>query len=84
MCLQVVAGVMLTLLLLGPHPYQAGIPAEYQAVDRWFLLDTNLAPARPWSLTPALPVSSLALVQGTAPSGTGWSTPIHRWATASP
>lgn len=50
-----------------PHPYQAGIPAEYQQADRWFLLDTSLDPARPWSLDTALPVFSLALMQGKAP-----------------
>jgi hypothetical protein len=51
-----------------PHPYQAGIPAEYQQADRWFLLDTTLDPPRPWSLATPLPVFSLALVQGTAPA----------------
>jgi len=51
-----------------PHPYQAAIPAEYQQVDRWFLLDTTLDPARPWSLSTALPVFSLALIQGKAPN----------------
>jgi len=51
-----------------PHPYQAGIPAAYQQADRWFLLDTTLDPARPWSLATPLPVFSLALVQGTAPT----------------
>ena len=51
-----------------PHPYQAGIPVEYQQADRWFLLDTTLDPARPWTLATDLPVFSLALVQGKAPA----------------
>jgi len=51
-----------------PHPYQAGIPAEYQQVDRWFRLDTSLDPPPPWKLTDDLRVFSLALVQGKAPN----------------
>ena len=50
-----------------PHPYQAGIPAEYQQADRWFRLDTALDPPSPWGLTTDLQVFSLALVQGKAP-----------------
>jgi hypothetical protein len=50
-----------------PHPYQSGIPAEYQSKDRWFLLDTNLDPARPWTLDTEIPVYSLALVLGNSP-----------------
>jgi hypothetical protein len=49
------------------HPYQVGIPAEYQHVDRWFRLDTTLDPASPWDLTTELSVFALALVQGTTP-----------------
>ncbi len=51
-----------------PHPYQDAIPAEYRQVDRWFLLDTSLDPARPWQLGTPLPVLALALVQGQAPT----------------
>ncbi len=47
-----------------PHPYQANIPEGYKAADRWFLLDTNLDPKRPWGLKTELPVFSLALVLG--------------------
>lgn len=46
------------------HPYQAAIPDEYKNIPRWFLLDTNLDPPRPWTLATVLPVFSLALVQG--------------------
>ena len=46
------------------HPYQDKIPAEWKDVDRWFLLDTNLDPARPWKLDTEIPVFSLALVEG--------------------
>lgn len=51
-----------------PHPYRAGIPAEYQAADRWFRLDTAVDPPRPWKLTDDLRVFALALVQGKAPN----------------
>ncbi len=52
----------------GTHPYQTVIPAEYQNVDRWFLLDTSLDPKRPWELGTPLPVFALALVMGNAPN----------------
>jgi hypothetical protein len=47
-----------------PHPYQVNVPEEYKNEDRWFLLDTNLDPPRPWKLETELPVFSLALVEG--------------------
>ncbi len=50
------------------HPYQTSVPREFQAEDRWFLLETNLDPPRPWSLGTELPVFSIALVKGTSPS----------------
>jgi hypothetical protein len=50
-----------------PHPYQSDIPAEFQGKNRWFLLDTNLDPARPWTLDTEIPVFSLALVLGNSP-----------------
>lgn len=46
------------------HPYQTNIPEEYEKVDRWFLLDTNLDPPRPWKLETKIPVFSLAFVTG--------------------
>lgn len=46
------------------HPYQSGIPAEYRDEDRWFLLETDLDPPRPWKLDTEIPVFSLALVDG--------------------
>jgi hypothetical protein len=49
------------------HPYQTLVPAEYQNVDRWFLLETSLDPPRPWELGTQLPVFALALVKGKAP-----------------
>lgn len=49
------------------HPYQANIPAEYQKVDRNFLLDTSLDPPRPWALNTKLPVYSLAVFLGSKP-----------------
>lgn len=50
------------------HPFQENIPAEYSAKDRWFLLDTNLDPKRPWSLSTEIPVFALALERGSAPA----------------
>src|SRR5690606_8005236 len=47
-----------------PHPYQVTVPEEYKNVDRWFLLDTNLDPPRPWKLETEIPVYSIALVDG--------------------
>jgi hypothetical protein len=46
------------------HPYQTDLPAKYKEIPRWYLLDTNLAPPRPWSQETNLPVFSLALVRG--------------------
>ena len=50
--------------LAHPHPYQHEIPPKYHSVPRWFLLDSNLDPPRPWQLTTNLPVFSLALAIG--------------------
>ncbi len=50
--------------LAHPHPYQEALPEEYQNIPRWYLLDTNLDPPRPWKLGTSLPVFSLAFVQG--------------------
>ena len=49
------------------HPYQSQIPGAYKSLERWFLLDTNLDPKRPWSLSTEIPVYSLALTLGTKP-----------------
>jgi hypothetical protein len=46
------------------HPYQVDVPEKYKSIPRWYLLDTNLDPPRPWSETTNLPVFSLALVRG--------------------
>ncbi|MGB2823100.1 MAG: hypothetical protein WBF17_19100, partial [Phycisphaerae bacterium] len=46
------------------HPYQEAIPEKYKDVHRWFLLDTNLDPPRPWTHQTNLPVFSMALVRG--------------------
>ncbi len=50
------------------HPYQVNVPAEYRNETRWFLLSTSLDPPRPWKLNAELPVFSLALTRGRAPS----------------
>ena len=50
-----------------PHPYQVNIPDKYLAKDRWFALDTNLDPPRPWTMRTNIPVFSLALVTGQEP-----------------
>jgi hypothetical protein len=46
------------------HPYQTAIPEEYKKEDRWYLLDTNLDPPRPWKLDTEIPVYSIAFVDG--------------------
>lgn len=46
------------------HPYQIDVPPEYKSRQRWFLLDTNIDPPRPWTVKTELPVMSLALVLG--------------------
>ncbi|MFP4027306.1 MAG: hypothetical protein ACLFWL_05900 [Candidatus Brocadiia bacterium] len=46
------------------HPYQSAIPEAYKDIHRWFLLDTDLDPERPWKLKTNVPVFSLALVLG--------------------
>jgi len=52
----------------GQHPYQSSIPAEYGNVRRWFLLDTDVNPPRPWTLSTRISVFSLALVLGSSPT----------------
>lgn len=44
------------------HPYQANIPEYLQDVQRWYLLETDLDPERPWDHKTNIPVFSLALV----------------------
>ncbi len=45
-------------------PYNVDVPKRYQNLNRWFALDTNLGPPRPWNLQTKLPVFGLALKQG--------------------
>jgi len=45
-------------------PYDTDVPERYRNQPRWFALDTNLDPPRPWNLDTKLPVFSLALVRG--------------------
>ncbi len=46
------------------HPFQYAIPEEYQARERWFLLDTDRNPERPWQLNTRLNLFSIALSLG--------------------
>ncbi len=50
--------------LAARHPYQVDVPDKYKDIPRWYLLDTNLDPPRPWNQHTNLPVFSLALVRG--------------------
>jgi hypothetical protein len=51
------------------HPYQAGLPDEYQDVDRWFLLDASVnMQEHPWEFFWPVNVFALALVQGQKPT----------------
>jgi len=49
------------------HPYESNLPPELAARQRWFLLDSPLNPPRPWELTTALRIFSLALERGQKP-----------------
>jgi hypothetical protein len=51
-----------------PHPYQEDVPAEYKNAERWFLLDTNLDPPRPWSLGTEPPVFAVGFGLGESPN----------------
>lgn len=59
-----------------PHPYAANLPPDYRAADRWFLLDTDLDPPRPWTLSTEIPVFALARVLG-QPGGREWLIYAH-------
>ncbi len=43
------------------HPFQSAIPEEYKGKDRWFLLESNANPPRPWKLETKLNLFALAL-----------------------
>lgn len=43
------------------HPYQTDLPSQVEDGPRWFLLETDLDPERPWDMQTNLPVFSLAL-----------------------
>ena len=49
------------------HPYQVNIPKEHRTWDRWYLLETDVNPARPWDLQTPLAVFAIANVLGMAP-----------------
>lgn len=51
------------------HPFNVDLPERYEESDRWFLLDTNRDPDRPWEFTTPLPVFSLARVIGEGRGG---------------
>jgi hypothetical protein len=46
------------------HPFQANLPDRLRSIHRWYLLDTNLDPPRPWNQKTNLPVFALALEMG--------------------
>ena len=58
------------------HPFRSELPEKYQNTHRWYLLDTDLDPQRPWDLDTELPVFSLALVRRTD-SGRRWLLYAH-------
>ncbi len=52
----------------GQHPYQQNLPNEIAIQERWFLLDTDVNPERPWKLETNISVFALALKLGEAPN----------------
>lgn len=60
----------------GQHPYQVNIPPEIAIQPRWFLLDADVNPPRPWKLETEIPVFALAHVLGEAPERT-WLVYAH-------
>ncbi len=50
------------------HPFDDQIPLKWQAVDRWYNLDTSHDPPGPWTLDTELPVMAVARVLGAKPS----------------
>lgn len=49
------------------HPYQEAIPPALRSRPRWFLLEAEGNPPRPWTLETELPLFSMALELGQAP-----------------
>jgi hypothetical protein len=49
------------------HPYTTALPENLARAQRWYLLDSDLNPKRPWSLDTPIRVYSLALEIGKAP-----------------
>jgi hypothetical protein len=46
------------------HPYQSSVTADWRDVPRWFLLESDANPPRPWSPATRLEVFSVALQLG--------------------
>lgn len=49
------------------HPFQSDLIEKYKDEERWFRLETNRDPERPWKFTTHLPVWPLARVIGKKP-----------------
>jgi hypothetical protein len=47
------------------HPYQASVSSEWRDVPRWFVLESDANPPRPWSPATKLEVYAVALQLGT-------------------
>jgi len=60
----------------GSHPYQEDIPEEYKKAVRWYLLDADANPKKPWNLSTGLSVFPLALVLGESPNRE-WLVYVH-------
>lgn len=57
-----------TLVSNGESDLNKNIPEQYKNDPRWFLLDTDKNPPRPWANYAAIPVWAFALVKGEAPN----------------
>ena len=56
-----------TLVKNGTSDLNTNIPTQYENDPRWFLLDTDANPKRPWTSDTAINVWAFALVEGEAP-----------------
>lgn len=50
------------------HPYQQSTNSNWESEERYFMLDTNLDPPRPWALYSTIPIFAIAQRIGESPN----------------